>query len=412
MDPELAKQILCNKFGFFVKTTPTSRPSLVFGKGLVMLDGPVWARRRRILNPAFSMDKLKVMMNMMASSTLEMVWEWGKHAASKDGCWEIEVNSEFKKLTADIIAHTCFGSSYLEGIQVFKAMEHLQRRSAAALTNVFIPGSRYLPTPSNREIWKLDRELNTSLGSIIEKRLSSNSSNDGGGGGYGDDLLGIMIDASEMAGDDNKLKMKEIMDECRSFFFSGHQTTSNLLTWAIFLLTIHQEWQQSLREEVLKECGTNNIPDADSLPKLKLMNMVLLETLRLYSPALEAFRTTTQDIKLGDLDVPKGTSLYIPIIMINRSKALWGDDSNEFKPMRFENGVSTAAKHPNAFLSFGMGPRVCIGQNFAMMEAKSVMALLLQRFSFSLSPQYKHSPGNWPLQPQYGMPVIVNPIRI
>ncbi|CAN0858489.1 Cytochrome P450 709B2 [Linum grandiflorum] len=270
MDPELAKQILSNKFGFFVKSL--YRPSLVIGKGLVLLDGPVWAVRRRILNPAFSMDKLKVMINRMASCTLEMATEWGKQVASVSV--EIEVNSAFQKLTADIIAHTSFGSSYLEGIQAFNALKHLQTLNAAALTTVFIPGTQYLPTPSNLEIWKLDRELTTSLRNIIENRLGKGG---GAGGGYGDDLLGIMIEASEMADADtkttltsNKMNMKEIMDECRTFFFAGHETTSNLLTWALFLLTVHQEWQQLLREEVLKECGMN-IPDADSLPKLKLV---------------------------------------------------------------------------------------------------------------------------------------------
>ncbi|CAN1287898.1 Cytochrome P450 709B2 [Linum perenne] len=388
-------QILSNKLGLFVKTTSASRPSLLLGKGLVMLDGPVWASRRRILNPAFSMEKLKVMINRMTSCTLQMISEWPSTSSSS----EIELNSEFKKLTADIIAHTCFGTSYLEGIQVFKSMKHLQTRSAASLTNVFIPGTQYLPTLSNLEIWKLDRELNNSLMSIVQnRRLRSNSGNNG----YGDDLLGVMIDA--------KLKMKEIMGECRSFFFSGHQTTSNLLTWAVFLLSVHQEWQEILRDEVIKECGMMNSPDSDSLPKLKLMNMVLLETLRLYSPALEAFRTTTQDMKLGNLDIPKGTSLFIPIIMIHRSRQLWGHDSNEFKPTRFENGVSMAANHPNAFLSFGIGPRVCIGQNFAMMQAKSVLAMILQRFSFTLSSVYKHAPGNWPLQPQFGLPVVVKSI--
>ncbi|CAN1828522.1 Cytochrome P450 709B2 [Linum perenne] len=331
---------------------PAKRTSPVSSRKINLRQG-----QNRPNHPQLLLNSLEVMINRMTSCTLQMISEWPSTSSSS----EIELNSEFKKLTADIIAHTCFGTSYLEGIQVFESMKHLQTRSAASLTNVFIPGTQYLPTLSNLEIWKLDRELNNSLRSIVQnRRLRSNSGNNG----YGDDLLGVMIDA--------KLKMKEIMGECRSFFFSGHQTTSNLLTWAVFLLSVHQEWQEILREE---------------------MNMVLLETLRLYSPALEAFRTTTQDMKLGNLDIPKGTSLFIPIIMIHRSRQLWGHDSNEFKPTRFENGVSMAANHPNAFLSFGIGPRVCIGQNFAMMQAKSVLAMILQRFSFTLSSGVKKVTG-------------------
>ncbi|CAI0474446.1 unnamed protein product [Linum tenue] len=197
------------------------------------------------------------------------------------------------------------------------------------------------------------------------------------------------------------MNMNEIMDECRTFYFAGHETTSNLLTWAIFLLTMHQEWQHKLRDEVLRECGME-IPDADSLSKLKLVSIRFIGKMMRMAP---------QDMKLGKLQIPKGTILSIPVLKIHRSKELWGDDANEFKPMRFVNGVSMAATHPNAFLPFGMGPRVCIGQNFAMMEAKSVLALLLQRFSFTLSPDYKHTPtNNLTLQPQYGLPVFVKPL--
>ncbi|CAI0474444.1 unnamed protein product [Linum tenue] len=403
-DPELVKQILSNKFGFYVK--PMFRPVTVIAKGLVLLHGPQWATRRRLLNPAFSMEKLKPMMHKIGSCTLEMVSEWGNRAREGGGCAKVEANAEFQRLTADIISHTAFGSSYLQGKEAFQALRQLQLLSAAKIADVFIPGSQYVPTPSNMEIWKLDRTLKNSLMNIIQGKVAASKSSDVG---YGDDLLGMMIEASETT-KGAKMNMNEIMDECRTFYFAGHETTSNLLTWAIFLLTMHQEWQHKLRDEVLRECGME-IPDADSLSKLKLVNMVLLETLRLYSPAIEMMRMAPQDMKLGKLQIPKGTILSIPVLKIHRSKELWGDDANEFKPMRFVNGVSMAATHPNAFLPFGMGPRVCIGQNFAMMEAKSVLALLLQRFSFTLSPDYKHTPtNNLTLQPQYGLPVFVKPL--
>ncbi|CAI0474448.1 unnamed protein product [Linum tenue] len=399
-DPELVKQILSNKLGFYVKLK--FKPSPVVGNGLVLLDGPLWARRRRLLRPAFSMEKLKPMMSKIGSCTLDMVVEWGKRASKGD---QIDASSGFQRLTADIICHTAFGSSYRQGKQAFLAMKQLQRLTVAKLGGVLIPGSQYLQTPSNMETWKLERLLENSLMNIIRNKIASKPQN----GGYGDDLLGMMIEASETT-QGAKMNMNEIVDECKTFFFAGHETTSNLLTWTIFLLTMNKEWQQKLREEVFKECGME-IPDADSLSKLELVNLVLLETLRLYSPAIELSRVASQDIKLGRLDIPKGTILSIPIVKIHRSKEMWGDDANEFKPMRFVNGVSMAATHPNAFLPFGMGPRVCIGQNFAMMEAKSVLALLLQRFSFTLSPDYKHTPtNNLTLQPQYGLPVFVNPV--
>lgn len=262
-------------------------------------------------------------------------------------------------------------------------------------------------------MWKLNRQLKNSLKSIIDGRIKAKASSDGC---YGDDLIGLMIEASVTKADDiktsPKMKTSEIMENCKTFFFAGHETTSNLLTWTTFLLSLHPEWQERLREEVLKECGMG-IPDADMLAKLKLVNMVLLEALRLYCPVIMLVRKQSEDMKLGNLMIPKETCISIPIVKIHRSKEYWGEDASEFNPMRFVNGISKAAKHPNALLAFSMGPRACIGQNFAMMEAKTVLALLLQRFSFSLCPEYKHAPVDYlTLHPQYGLPINVKPLLL
>lgn len=141
--------------------------------------------------------------------------------------------------------------------------------------------------------------------------------------------------------------------------------------------------------------------------------MVLLEALRLYCPVMALYRVASKDMKLGNLLIPKETCLVMPIAMIHRSKEYWGEDANEFNPLRFINGVAKAAKHPNALLAFSVGPRNCIGQNFAMLEAKTVMALILQRFSWSLSPDYEHAPvNNLTMQPQHGLPIILKPLQM
>lgn len=141
--------------------------------------------------------------------------------------------------------------------------------------------------------------------------------------------------------------------------------------------------------------------------------MVLLETLRLYSPVIQLVRETSEDMKLGKLMIPKNTRVTIPVVKIHRNKEYWGEDAGEFNPWRFKNGVSNAATHPNALIAFSIGPRVCIGQNFAMLEAKTVLALILQRFRWSLSTHYIHAPANnLTLQPQYGMPLILQPLNL
>jgi PHYB activation tagged suppressor 1 len=144
---------------------------------------------------------------------------------------------------------------------------------------------------------------------------------------------------------------------------------------------------------------------------VKQMGMVLNESLRLYPPVVALIRQAGQDMKLGNLSVPGGTQLLFPIIALHHDPSLWGDNAKEFDPERFCDGVSKAAKHPMAFMPFGMGPRICVGQNFAVLQAKLILAMILQRFSFSLSPTYTHAPIPVVfLQPQFGAQMVMTPL--
>ncbi|XP_073010712.1 cytochrome P450 709B2-like [Typha latifolia] len=410
-DPEMVKQVLSNKFGFYTK--PTMNPSLfaLVGKGLFTSEGSDWAVRRRIINPAFTMVKLKMMTKTMTECVQSMIEGWQSQAFQDESQQnEVRVNREFQELTADVIARTAFGSSYKEGREVFLAQRELQNLAEATLLNVHLPGFNHLPTSTNRQKWKLERKLNDRLLKIMQSRLDSKER------GYGNDLLGLLMEAytsdQSQKQEDKRMNMNAIIDECKTFFFAGHETTSHLLTWTTFLLGTNQEWQERLRGEVLRECGTK-VPDADMLGKLKLVTMVLLETLRLYGPVSLLVRKAGKDMNLGSLKIPKGTEISMPIALMHHDKEIWGADVNEFNPLRFQNGIARASKHPNALFSFSIGPRVCIGQNFAMMEAKAVIAMILQRFSFSVSPKYIHAPGVFiTLQPKYGLPIVFSPWHV
>nr|APU50922.1 cytochrome P450 734A6 [Fritillaria cirrhosa] len=405
--PEQVKQILSNKFGFFGKSKPNPNIMALFGKGLVMVEGSDWARHRRVVSPAFAMDKLKMMTTKVAECTLSMFENWRDQAKHQRGV--VEVSQQFQELTADVISHTAFGSNYAGGKKVFLAQKELQAIVLATVNSVEIPGFKYLPTKRNVRKWKLVRRVKDTLMTIVQGRIVSNGSS------YGNDLLGLMLEACKTEPNGKKgnlsMSMDEIIEECKTFFLAGHETTSHLLTWAMFLLSINPDWQERLREQVLSECGME-FPNSDLLGKLNLVTMFLFEVLRLYSPIPTMLRMAIRDMKLGSLTIPKGTCLTIPLPIIHRNKEVWGDDANEFNPMRFENGIAKAANHPNAFLAFSIGPRSCVGQNFAMLEAKTVLAMILQRFSFSLSPEYKHAPADIiAVQPQFGLPIVVTPLH-
>lgn len=135
--------------------------------------------------------------------------------------------------------------------------------------------------------------------------------------------------------------------------------------------------------------------------------MILNESLRLYPPAIATIRRAKYDVELGGCRVPCGTELLVPILAVHHDQAIWGNDANEFNPMRFSDGVSRAAKHPVAFIPFGLGTRTCIGQNLAILQSKLVLTILLRRFSFTLAPSYQHAPTVLMLlYPQHGAPIV------
>lgn len=279
---------------------------------------------------------------------------------------------------------------------------------------------------ANRRIWKLRKLMTSTLLRVIGERRAKSQNHfqedHDPEHPYGRDLLGLMLLAQQQGGS-NPVKSKNnqrkqlkkikfdnalLIDECKTFFVAGHETTSSLLTWALLLLATHPEWQQMVRDEAASQLQGELIPTTnDQLNRLKSLGMVLSETLRLYSPAPTIVRTLFRDTKVGDLQVPAGVNLWMPLHFIHRNKDVWGPDADEFRPDRFSAGVANASKHPLAFLPFSNGPRNCLGANFAIMEAKTTLAALLLRFSIKLSPDYRHAPRSvMSLRPQYGLPII------
>ncbi|OEL35258.1 Cytochrome P450 709B2, partial [Dichanthelium oligosanthes] len=413
-DYGMVRRILSDKAGLFVKPEPVPAIVAMMGMGLALAAGDDWARHRRVVHPAFAMDKLKMMTGAMAACAGEVVRAWEARAkAAASGEVTVEVGHWFMELTADVISLTAFGSSYRQGKEVFLAQQELKHLAFAAINSVRVPGMKYLPTKANVRRWQLERTMRDTLMAIIDERLSAAKD----ASVYGTDLLGLMLEANAGDGGQSVMSMDEIVDECKTFFFAGHDTTAHLLTWAMFLLGTNPEWQQRLREEVLQECGGADTPlHGDALNKLKLVTMVLYETLRLYGAVYMFVRKAAADVDLCGVKVPKGTVLSIPIAMLHRDEEEWGADAGEFNPLRFRDGVGRAAAHPSALLSFSVGPRSCIGQDFAMLEAKATLALILRRFAFEVAPEYVHAPADFlTLQPLHGLPVglkLLDPYRL
>ncbi|XWS70081.1 hypothetical protein CRYUN_Cryun03dG0018500 [Craigia yunnanensis] len=409
-DPELMKEVLANKQGHFQKP-PLNPLILILSRGLATLEGEQWSKRRRMINPAFHLEKLKGMIFIFSVSCGQMIEQWKEMASVQSSC-EIDVWPELQKLTADAISRTAFGSSYEEGKKIFELQKELITLTIEAMQSLYIPGFRFVPTKKNQRTKKLDKDITSMLRNVIQRKEHGMRT----GQAMADDLLGMLLQHNNQdallenaSGERGVLKIEGIIEECKQFYLAGQETTSSLLTWAIIVLALHPEWQEKAREEVLQACGKE--PDFEAISHLKIVTMILYEVLRLYPPVIALYQHTKKETKIREISLPAGVDITLPILLINHDPELWGDDAEEFKPERFSQGVSKASKDQLAFFPFGWGPRTCIGQNFANLEAKVALAMILQHFSFKLSPSYSHSPYTvMILQPQHGAQIILHQI--
>ncbi|XP_078151346.1 cytochrome P450 CYP72A616-like [Carex rostrata] len=406
-DPQLLKEILSNKFGHFQKIK-VSRLGRLLVDGLSSYEGEKWVKHRRILNPAFHVEKLKRMLPAFSTCCDELVDRW-ENSVGPDGSFEVDVWPELQNLTGDVISKAAFGSSYLEGRRIFQLQNELAERLIKALPTLFLPFSWYLPTENNKRMKQISREVETLLKGIIAKREKAIRNGDT----TKDDLLDLLLESNmrekgQNGKFDSSLGMTthEVIKECKVFYFAGQETTSVLLTWTMVVLSMHPDWQEKAREEVLQHFGKKN-SDFDDLSRLKIVTMILYEVLRLYTPVVILTRQTYKTMQLGNLTIPPGVLLGMPIMFIHHDPDIWGPDATEFKPTRFADGISKATKDGQlAFFPFGWGPRICIGQNFALLEAKMGLSMILQHFKFELSEKYQHAPYTVvTVRPQYGAPI-------
>ncbi|KAH9292686.1 hypothetical protein KI387_042130, partial [Taxus chinensis] len=266
-EPELIKELLSVKHGLSYGKSELQQKGVkdFIGKGLLMANGQDWVNQRRIIAPAFHHENLKGHVIHMVESTSCLINKWKRILEGGNGGAgiEIEVMEHFMRLAADIIAKTEFGSSYEDGKRVFEKLGLLQKLSSRGGRYSWFPGSGWR---KKREVGKLKKEVEESLERVVEARRESVSM--GRCNSYGHDLLGLMLAECEK-GSSTKFTTQELMDECKTFFFAGQDTTSTLLTWTTMLLALHPEWQRRAREEVLTVCN-GRPPNFNTLPHLKI----------------------------------------------------------------------------------------------------------------------------------------------
>ncbi|XP_015068173.1 cytochrome P450 714A1-like [Solanum pennellii] len=381
----------------------TKRLAPMLGNGILRSNGHIWAMQRKIVAPEFFMDKVKGMVRLMLQSAELLTMKWDERIECEGGKMaEISVVEDLRSLSADVISRACFGSCYFKGKNIFSKLRTLQKVISNTSILFGSPALGFLPSRQQKEIEKLEKEIESLIWEAVKERERDQCLET-------QDLLHSILEGAINDGNvGENSSRKFIVDNCKNIYFAGHESTAVAASWCLMLLALHPEWQSRIREE-MTQIG---VLDAESVSKMKMVTMVIQEVMRLYPPAAFVSREALQDTQIGHIVVPKGVCLWTLIPTLHRDPDIWGRDANEFKPERFQNGVSGACKLPQVYIPFGLGPRLCLGRNFAMVQLKVVISLIISKFRFSLSPKYKHSPAyRMIVEPGQGVHILVERLK-
>ncbi len=358
------------------------------GDGLLVSDGDSWRQQRKLVQPSLHTLRIGHYADIMSSYTLRMIDAW------EDG-QELDLQASLIQLTMSIITKALFNADFItEATPLFEASRLAQELVVRDMGSI-IALPEWIPTPRKRREQEALKTLHDYIMLTIKERQENP--------GETEDLLSALLEAKDEDG--NKMTVEQIYNEAMTLFMAGHDSTSNALTWLWYLLLEHPDAEQTLSETVTRVLQ-GNLPTFESLKDLQYIEMLFKETIRLYPPVWAFMRQAVEEVQIGGYAIPAGSMIYVSPWVIHRD-ARFFENPTEFRPERF-----SAENEPNiksfSYFPFGGGPRVCIGNHFAMMEAKITTALINQRVKFELvaGQSVEIDPG-LTLRPRNGLRVIV-----
>lgn len=388
--PDLIEQIVVKQNKNFIKPFPFRYTRKVLGNGLLTSEGPFWLRQRRLAAGAFHAERIAGYGGEMVESTSRMIHGW------QDGQTR-DVHADMMQVTLDIVARTLFGADVTDQSQdIGESLLHALR----SFSNNFgrrLPLPSWIPTAGNRRAKAAVRGLNRVVQQIVERRRREDTPRK--------DLLSMMLHARD-EDDGSQMTDAQLGDEARTFLLAGHETTAISLSWSFYLLATHPQIQATLAEE-LDRVLQGRHPTAADMPDLKLTERVVLEAMRLYPPAFTIGREALEDFELREYTVPAGTTIFMSQWVMHRD-ARYYERPDEFDPDRWLPEHS-AGRPKMAYFPFGGGPRVCIGNTFAMLESMLVLATVASQWSMRLVPnqEIRLSPV-LTLRPRNGIRVVLS----
>ncbi|KAF8380603.1 hypothetical protein HHK36_028091 [Tetracentron sinense] len=296
-DPYVAKEIsLCTSLDLGKPAYQHKELGALLGQGILTSNGALWAHQRKTIAPQLFMDKVKDMVNLMSEAASLLVKSWDGKIESEGGMADIRADEDLRTFSSYIISKTLFGASYTKGTDIFIRLRALRN----ALN---------LPTKTNREIWRLEKEVNSMILKIVKERTKDSCDQK--------DLLQMIIEGANSANIGPLTSEQFIIDNCKNVYLAGYEPTAIAALWGLMLLALHPEWQARVRAEVFEVCG-DKVPDADMLRKMKMLTMVIQEVLRLYPSSPIMSREALQEMKFGDIHIPKGVNVWVSVLDLHQ----------------------------------------------------------------------------------------------
>jgi cytochrome P450 len=382
-DPDLIESVLIRNSHNFLKDRVVQNSRWFFGQGLLTNEGESWLRQRRLSQPAFHRERVAAYARTMTAYTQQMLASW------KDG--EVrDIHQEMMQLTLRIVVR-CLCNVEAEEIGSISSGINVLMRNTTGVRMILPPIARFLPTPTMVAVRRAVRQLDETVYHIISTRRAREA--DSG------DLLSLLMRVRDEDG--SGMNDRQLRDEVLTFLLAGHETTALALSWTWHLLGNHPRVEEELQAELLRVLG-GRVPEFSDLPALAYAERVIKESLRLYPPAWSLARTAISQFELRGYEIPAGANIVMSQWIMHRDPRYF-PDPEKFVPDRWLDPAMP--KLPRfAYFPFGGGPRQCIGNAFAMIEATLLLATIAQRFRLRSVPGHAVVPvPSFTLRPQQGV---------
>ena len=374
LKPEEAKQVIQENNRNYGRGKSFAILREFLGNGLLTSEGDFWRRQRRLAQPAFHRQKLAILADIMIEEALA----WSNRLSQLDQAKPVNMSAAAVDVTLRIVTRTLFGShlgSELDNLS--HALAHLNHVANNAVINP-IRFPKWVPTPDNRAFTKAMTKVDDLIYGIIRLRRQTGESRD--------DLLDMLLRATDEETGES-MSDNQLRDEMVTLFTAGHETTATSMAWTLHLLVQHPDIMGRAKEEIKSVLGHREFPSATDLRAMPYISQIINESLRLYPPAWVMSRLSLGPDRFGDHEIEANSGVLISPYVLHHDPENW-PDPEQFDPERF-NPATTSERHPYSFLPFGGGPRLCIGNQFALLEMHALLIVLLHRFTLVQVPNLR-----------------------